>query len=173
MNLEVGSVLEGRITGITKFGAFVALGEGKSGMIHISEITHTFVKDIRDYLSDNQNVKVKIINIEKDGKISLSMKKVPQSDDDTQGIQPKNEAADGNARPMQRRQSRPRQNTPRNNTPTQIDFEPLRKDQENLTFEEKLSRFKQDSDEEMHDLKKYMESKRGSMSRRGSSSNRY
>lgn len=166
MNLEVGSVLEGRVTGITKFGAFVALGEGKAGMIHISEITHTFVKDIRDYLSDNQIVKVKVINIDKDGKISLSMKKVPQSDEAAGAA----EAQGANERPAPRRQARQRPSTPR--TPAQIDFEPLRRDSENLTFEEKMSRFKQDSDEKMHDLKKYMESKRGAASRRGAS-NRY
>ena len=75
MNLEVGTVLEGKVTGITKFGAFIALDEGKTGMVHISEITHTFVKDIRDHISDNQLVKVKVINIDKDGKVSLSIKK--------------------------------------------------------------------------------------------------
>ena len=171
MNLEVGSVLEGRVTGITKFGAFVALGEGKAGMIHISEITHTFVKDIRDYLSDNQTVKVKVINVDKDGKISLSMKKVPQPD----GAGETSAAAQAEGereKPATRRQARQRQSVPRSNIPAQIDFEPMRRDSENLTFEEKLSRFKQDSDEKMHDLKKYMESKRGAMSRRGAS-NRY
>ena len=54
MDLEVGSVLTGKVTGITKFGAFVALGEGKSGLVHISEIASSYVSDIRDYLSDGQ-----------------------------------------------------------------------------------------------------------------------
>ncbi|MBQ1334888.1 MAG: S1 RNA-binding domain-containing protein [Clostridia bacterium] len=164
MNLEVGSVLEGRVTGITKFGAFVALGGGKAGMVHISEITHTFVKDIRDHVSDNQIVKVKIINIGEDGKISLSMKQVPQSEDGKPAAQ--RNAQGEKSQPRNKTKHRP---SPANTTPIQIDFEPLRKDQESLTFEEKMSRFKQDSDEKMHDLKKYMESKRGAMSRRGSS----
>ncbi|MBQ3378246.1 MAG: S1 RNA-binding domain-containing protein [Clostridia bacterium] len=164
MNLEVGSVLEGRVTGITKFGAFVALGGGKAGMVHISEITHTFVKDIRDHVSDNQIVKVKIINISEDGKISLSMKQVPQSEDANQAAKKPASGEKGQSRSK----SKHRQSTA-NNTPIQIDFEPLRKDPENLTFEEKMSRFKQDSDEKMHDLKKYMESKRGAASRRGTS----
>ncbi|MBR2742459.1 MAG: S1 RNA-binding domain-containing protein [Clostridia bacterium] len=163
MNLEVGSVLEGRVTGITKFGAFVALGGGKSGMVHISEITHTFVKDIRDHVSDNQIVKVKIIGIGEDGKISLSMKQVPPSEEAKTGAQKPSSGEKAPARKAKQRQSAA------NITPIQIDFEPLRKDQESLTFEEKMNRFKQDSDEKMHDLKKYMESKRGAVSRRGTS----
>ena len=75
MQLEVGAVLEGKVTGITKFGAFVELPGGKTGMVHISEIAPTFVKEIRDYVTENQMVKVKILNISEEGKVSLSMKK--------------------------------------------------------------------------------------------------
>lgn len=165
MNLEVGAVLEGVVTGITKFGAFVSLGEGKSGMIHISEITHSFVKDIRDYISDNQTVRVKIIGIDNDNKISLSMKKVDQPEGQARPPRPRDNT--------QKRPPRPRNNAPKVITPTQIDFEPMRKPADELSFEEKLGRFKQDSDEKMHDLKKYMESKRGHASRRGAQHNRY
>ena len=75
MQLEVGAVLEGKVTGITKFGAFVELPGGKTGMVHISEIAPTFVKEIRDYVTENQMVKVKILNISEEGKVSLSMKR--------------------------------------------------------------------------------------------------
>ena len=67
MQLEVGAVLEGKVTGITKFGAFVELPGGKTGMVHISEIAPTFVKEIRDYVTENQMVKVKILNISEEG----------------------------------------------------------------------------------------------------------
>ena len=75
MQLQVGMVLEGKVTGITKFGAFVALPDGKSGLVHISEIANTFVNDVHDYVEDGQTVKVKIIGIADDGKINLSIKK--------------------------------------------------------------------------------------------------
>ena len=75
MQLEVGSVVEGKVTGITKFGAFVELPDGKTGMVHISEVAPTYVKEIRDFVTENQTVKVKILNIGEDGKVSLSMKK--------------------------------------------------------------------------------------------------
>ena len=73
--LEIGSIVEGKVTGLTGFGAFVSLPDGSSGMVHISEVSTSFVKDIKDHLSEGQNVKVKIININDDGKISLSIKK--------------------------------------------------------------------------------------------------
>ncbi|HEX6593221.1 MAG TPA: S1 domain-containing RNA-binding protein [Bacillota bacterium] len=75
MSIEVGSKLEGKVTGITNFGAFVELKEGTTGLVHISEVADKFVKDINDYLSIGETVKVKVINVEKDGKIGLSIKK--------------------------------------------------------------------------------------------------
>lgn len=75
MQLEVGAIVEGKVTGITKFGAFVELPGGKTGMVHISEVAPTYVKEIRDYVSENQMVKVKILAVGEDGKVSLSMKK--------------------------------------------------------------------------------------------------
>ena len=76
--LEVGAIFEGKVTGITKFGAFVDIG-GKTGMVHISEVAPVFVKEIRDFVTEGQAVKVKVIGINDDGKISLSMKKVDES----------------------------------------------------------------------------------------------
>lgn len=79
MQLQVGMVTEGKVTGITKFGAFVALPEGKSGLVHISEIANTFVNDVHDYVQDGQTVKVKVIGISPDGKINLSIKRPKSS----------------------------------------------------------------------------------------------
>ena len=81
MQLQVGTVLEGKVTGITKFGAFVALPDGKSGLVHISEIANTFVNDVHDFVQDGQTVKVKIIGIADDGKINLSIKKAEAPDE--------------------------------------------------------------------------------------------
>ena len=75
MEFGVGSIVEGKVTGITKFGAFVALPEGKSGLVHISEIAYTYVNDVKDHLKEGQEVKVKVIGIDENGRINLSIKK--------------------------------------------------------------------------------------------------
>lgn len=80
MDFGVGSILEGKVTGITKFGAFVSLGENKSGLVHISEIANTYVNDIHDHLQEGQTVKVKILAIDENGRINLSIKRAqPQA----------------------------------------------------------------------------------------------
>ncbi|HNY69097.1 MAG TPA: S1 RNA-binding domain-containing protein [Bacillota bacterium] len=71
--IEVGSVLEGRVTGITRFGAFIDIGEGRTGLVHISEIADAFVHDVNDYLKQNDVVRVKVIAVES-GKVGLSIK---------------------------------------------------------------------------------------------------
>ena len=75
MEFGVGSILEGQVTGITKFGAFVSLPEGKSGLVHISEIAYSYVNDVKDHLKEGQEVKVKVIGIDENGRINLSIKK--------------------------------------------------------------------------------------------------
>ena len=75
MSIEVGSKLQGKVTGITNFGAFVELEKGKVGLVHISEVADNYVKDINDHLAIGDEIKVKVINVEKDGKIGLSIKK--------------------------------------------------------------------------------------------------
>lgn len=144
MQLEVGTVLEGKVTGITKFGAFVELPGGKTGMVHISEVAPTFVKEIRDFVTENQTVKVKVMSISEDGKVSLSIKKaiapVPRS-------------------------SAP---APRASRPGNYEWQASRKN-DAASFEDMMSRFKQTSDEKMSDLKKCMESKRGGFSKHGNS----
>ena len=79
MAVEIGAILEGKVTGITKFGAFVELEGGKTGMIHISEVAPNYVKDIREHLSVGQEVKVKVIGINEAGKVSLSIKKAVEN----------------------------------------------------------------------------------------------
>lgn len=76
MSLAVGSIVEGVVSGITKFGAFVELPGGITGLIHISEVADTYVKDVNDFLKEKQQVKVKVINIGDDGKIGLSIKQL-------------------------------------------------------------------------------------------------
>ena len=74
MPAQVGAILEGTVSGITNFGAFIDLGEGKTGLVHISEVADDYVKNIHDYLKTQQKVKVKVLSIEPNGKISLSIK---------------------------------------------------------------------------------------------------
>ncbi|MCI1964581.1 MAG: S1 RNA-binding domain-containing protein [Oscillospiraceae bacterium] len=147
MQLEVGTVLEGKVTGITKFGAFVELPGGKTGMVHISEVAPTFVKEIRDFVSENQMIKVKILNITPEGKISLSMKRVAEPAKPSGGAAPRRRTRPGNYEWQPSRRSAP------------------------TNFEDMLSKFKQTSDEKMLDLKRCMESKRGGFSRHGGGSN--
>lgn len=141
MQLQVGMVTEGKVTGITKFGAFVALPDGKSGLVHISEIANTFVNDVHDYVQDGQTVKVKVIGIGDDGKINLSIKKAedpaPQQRQDRRPPRP--------AMSQQPRQySGPRQPMPRANGPTG-----------DASFEDKLKQFMQESDSRMSGNKLY------------------
>lgn len=75
MEFAVGLVMDGKVTGITKFGAFVSLPENKSGLVHISEIAYSYVNDVKDHLVEAQEVKVKIIGIDENGRINLSIKK--------------------------------------------------------------------------------------------------
>ncbi|MDE7171349.1 MAG: S1 RNA-binding domain-containing protein, partial [Oscillospiraceae bacterium] len=74
MGIEVGSILDGKVTGITKFGAFVALPGNRSGLVHISEIAYSYVSDVHDLLSEGQEVKVKVIGIDDSNRINLSIK---------------------------------------------------------------------------------------------------
>ena len=143
MEFGVGSILEGKVTGITKFGAFVELPGGKTGMVHISEVAPTYVKEIRDYVTENQTVKVKILSIGEDGKVSLSMKKAVET------------PRGGNARPRTVSPGRPG------------GFEWQSSRNESGSFEDMMSKFKQTSDEKMLDLKRSMDGKHGGFSRRG------
>lgn len=74
MTIVVGGIVEGIVTGITNFGAFVTLTDGQVGLVHISEVADTYVKDVNDYLKQNDRVKVKVINVDPKGKVGLSIK---------------------------------------------------------------------------------------------------
>ena len=78
MGFSVGDILEGKITGITNFGVFVDIGDGKSGMVHISEVAQTYVNDINEHVKVGDTKKVKVLNIADDGKISLSIKRAEE-----------------------------------------------------------------------------------------------
>src|SRR6056297_3552605 len=81
MSIELGATLEGKVTGITNFGAFIELPEGDTGLVHISEVANTYVKDINNFLKKDEKVKVKVINIDEDGKIGLSIKQLEDPSD--------------------------------------------------------------------------------------------
>ena len=78
MPIEEGKVVEGIVSSITNFGAFIQLSGGKTGLVHISEIADTFVKDIKNYIKEKEKVKVKVLSVEKNGKINLSIKQAQE-----------------------------------------------------------------------------------------------
>lgn len=126
MDFEVGTVHTGKVTGITKFGAFVTIAPGKSGLVHISEIASTYVSDVREHLTEGQEVMVKVIGVDQSGRMNLSIKSaasVPER--------------------------KPQQLTPVKQPPAAS--EP--------SFEDKLKRFMQDSDNKISGLKKYSDKK--------------
>jgi S1 RNA binding domain protein len=152
MAIEVGSKLEGKVTGITHFGAFVELEGGVTGLVHISEIADNYVKDVNDHLKLNDIVTVKVINVDKDGKIGLSIK---------QTIERPPEAA----RPERFGSGGPRgggfggsrgERGPRGGGRGDRGGAPR-----SLSFEDKMSRFLKDSEERISSLKKNTEGKRG------------
>ena len=136
MQLEIGTICDGKVSGITNFGAFVSLPGGKTGMVHISEVSNKFIKDIREVLTENQDVKVKVISIGDDGKISLSIKQTEKQEEKPQ------------------RKPRP----PRNADVWQGNKSETK---ENMSFEDMMAKFKQVSDEKMTDLKRSTDSKHG------------
>ena len=110
MELGVGSIVEGKVTGITKFGAFVALPDGKSGLVHISEIAYSYVNEVSDYLSVGQQVKVKVIGIDESKRINLSIKKAmdpPPASKGDRGALPGPPAGRGTAGPAPPEDTRP------------------------------------------------------------------
>lgn len=149
MDLAVGAIFEGKVTGITKFGAFVALPEGKSGMVHISEVANSFVSDIKDFLTEGQMVKVKVINIDQAGRINLSIKKAQQPGEGS-GARPQ-------AQQQQQRRPAPRPRGPQRPAP---------RDPSTMTFEDKLKMFMADSESRMADIKHNNDRKSGSRRRK-------
>ncbi|SIT93343.1 S1 domain-containing RNA-binding protein [Edaphobacillus lindanitolerans] len=137
MSIEVGSKVQGKVTGITNFGAFVELPNGKTGLVHISEVADHYVKDINDLLKVGDTVEVKVMNIGTDGKIGLSIRK---------------------AKPEAERPQRPeRPFRPRGNRDAGGHGRGARPE----NFEQKMARFLKDSEDRLSTLKRATESKRG------------
>ncbi|MCR6108831.1 RNA-binding protein S1 [Bacillus sp. A301a_S52] len=133
MSIEVGSKCQGKVTGITNFGAFVELPSGRTGLVHISEVADSYVKDINEFLTVGDDVTVKVMNVEKDGKIGLSIRKA--------------KAPEEGAKKAER--------------PARQSVKPRRKEHPSLSFEDKMNRFLKDSEERLSSLKRNTESKRG------------
>lgn len=142
--IEVGSVLEGKITGITKFGAFVTLPEGRSGLVHISEISNTYVNDVHDHVQIGQSVRVRVLNVAPDGKINLSIKRAAEAP------APARVPAAGPAAPKKQ----PRSAVPAADPPGS-----------NREFEDRLKKFMQESDSRIADNRIYSEHKQRSRRR--------
>ena len=138
MELTVGSILEGKIKSITNFGAFVALPENKTGLVHISEVANTYVSDIRTHLTEGQEVKVVVINTD-NGKINLSIKRL-----EAQAAREHNPA-----RGSFRNADRPAPVNPRPAAPAPA---PAPKTADQL-FEEKLKAFMTESDSKISSLR--------------------
>ena len=144
MELAVGTIISGKVTTITEFGAFVALPGGKSGLVHISEVASAFVSDVHDFLTEGQEVQVKVLSISPEGKINLSIKQ-------TQPQQPRQN------RPPYRSQSAAQPSAQRTAAPVQsaapaAPAEP--------SFEDKLKQFMTMSDSKMSELNRNRDGKR-------------
>ena len=134
MELTVGAVLEGKVKSITNFGAFITLPENKTGLVHISEVANTYVSDIREHLTEGQDVKVVVIGVD-GGKVNLSIKRLeakPQREERTPAPRPQN---------VQRTAPTP---PPAPKTPDQL-------------FEEKLKAFMSESDSKLSSVRQYSE----------------
>ena len=145
MDFEVGAVLEGTVTGITKFGAFVSIGPNKSGLVHISEISNSYVNDVNDFLSVGQKTTVKIIGIDESGRINLSIKK---------------------ALPPPPAAERPQRRAPAP-APVRTPEGAVNGPSGDSAFEDKLKRFMQDSNTKISGCKQYADRRPGSRRGRG------
>lgn len=155
MQLNVGAIVEGKVTGITKFGAFIEIEKGVNGLVHISEISDSYVTDVADFLEKGDEVKAKVLSAD-NGKISLSLKAVgpvhPKNDS--------NQSKSGNDSTGFRIDK----DAVKSNEPPKV-YKPFKKE-EPLSFEEMLSRFKKSSEEKISDIKRNIDNKRGSYSKK-------
>lgn len=143
MELAVGEIYEGKVTGITKFGAFVVLDSGKSGLVHISEVANTFVSDVSAHVQMGQKIKVKVLSITEGGKINLSIKQVPQEAPADSQEKPKETAL--------KRFNAPAKHEKYVMAPVQT----VNEDSGNIDFEDRLKKFMQDSDSRIADSRMY------------------
>ncbi len=151
MALEIGSVVEGKVTSIAKFGAFVLLPEGKSGLVHISEIANAFVSDVHEFVQVGQSVKVRILSISDEGKINLSIKRAEETAERPPVRTPRPAVRqESEAKPREQSGARMGQVAPRS---------------ENQEFEDKLKKFMQESDSRIADNRLYADRPRRSRKR--------
>ena len=150
MELTVGAILEGKIKSITNFGAFVALPENKTGMVHISEVANAYVSDIRQHLTEGQDVKVVVIGNE-NGKINLSIKRLEPKPQRENTGRPQGGFRQGGDRP-QRRESgfQPR---PQENRPQRAPMPPAAPKSADQIFEERLKAFMSESDSKLSGIR--------------------
>ena len=148
MELTVGAILEGKVKSITNFGAFIALPENKTGLVHISEVANTYVSDIRTFLTEGQDVKVMVISLD-NGKVNLSMKRLepkPQRD---------NNAGRPNFREGGRAPANREANVTRQPRPAAAPATPPAPKTAAQLFEERLKQFMTESDSKLSALKQY------------------
>ena len=154
MQMEVGEILDGRVTGITSFGAFVALPGGKSGLVHISEVANRFVRDVHEFLTEGQEVRVKVIDISPEGKIRLSIRQAEPAPESVPQRRP--------AEP--RREVRNRPAAPQPALLGADGYVPASSG--DRSFEDKLKRFMQESDGKMSGNKLFQQQKKGQRHRK-------
>ena len=149
MELTVGAVVEGKVKSLTKFGAFVALPDGSTGMVHISEIAHAYVNDIREHLTEGQDVKVMIISRE-NGKTNLSVKRTLPAPSKPQFSRPQSRSFNG-------AQRNPGQSGDRSSAPRQAGVSASQPQQK--SFDDMLKQFMTESSSKMSSIKQYSEHK--------------
>ena len=132
MEFTPGTILEGTVRSITGFGAFINLPEGRTGLVHISEVAASYVTDIRQYLTEGQNVRVKILNADDRGRLSLSIKQTAPS------------------QPASRESAEER---PARRSPRPQSFQPVKTEPE--SFEDKLKQFMADSSSKISGVRQY------------------
>ena len=167
MELTVGAVLEGKIKSITNFGAFVSLPENKTGMVHISEVANAYVSDIRQHLTEGQDVKVMVIGTE-NGKINLSIKRLePKPQRENNGNFQRREGGNFQRREGEGFQRREGGNFQRrDNRPQRAPVQPAAPKTADQLFEEKLKAFMTESDSKLSGMRQYAD-QRGRSRRRG------
>ena len=159
MELTVGAVVEGKVKSITNFGAFISLPENKTGMVHISEVANAYVSDIRQHLTEGQDVKVMVIGVE-NGKINLSIKRLepkPQRDGNKTPFRGGNAGQRREGTPQNREGGRPQQRAP---------MPPAAPKTADQLFEEKLKAFMTESDSKLSGIKQYADHRGSSRPRR-------
>ena len=158
MQLEIGKIYTGKVKGITQYGAFVDIDGGGSGMVHISEISRSYVNDIHEHLQEGQEVTVKVIGINEAGKVSLSIKKAVEDDGSDQRPPRRNGGRPGGDRRNndgQRFQGSEEGQPRRQSRPKPVVWEPKKTvPQSEMSFEDMMSHFKQSSEERIGDLKR-------------------